>query len=107
MKNSVHDLRADTVLTLDLKGIRSKKGLLEALASGLKLPKHFGHNWDALADCLMDEAWAKRASYTLVVLDAAAAAKRFGDDWNTLTDVLGEACIWWSEHDKPFHVVLA
>ena len=107
MKNSVHDLRADTVLTLDLKGIRSKKGLLEALATSLKLPKHFGHNWDALADCLMDGAWAKRAGYTIVVLDAAAGAKRFGDDWNTLTDIFGEACIWWSEKDKPFHVVLA
>ena len=107
MKNAVHDLRNDTVLTLDLKGVRSKKGLLETLAAGLKLPKHFGNNWDALADCLMDETWAKRAGYTIVVLDAAGASKRFGDDWNTLTDILGEACIWWSEHDKPFHVVLA
>lgn len=107
MKNSVHDLRADTVLTLDLKGIRSKKGLLETLATGLKLPKHFGHNWDALADCLMDDAWAKRESYTVVVLDAAAAAKRFGDDWATLTDVLGEACAWWDKKGKSFQVVLA
>jgi RNAse (barnase) inhibitor barstar len=107
MKNSVHDLRADTVLTVDLKGVRSKKGLLEALATNLKLPKHFGHNWDALADCLMDDTWAKRASYTIVVLDAAAAAKRFGDDWNTLTDIFSEACVWWGENEKPFHVVLA
>ncbi|MEO7254389.1 MAG: barstar family protein [Casimicrobium sp.] len=107
MKNSVHDLRADTVLTVDLKGVRSKKGLLEAIATNLKLPKHFGHNWDALADCLMDDTWAKRASYTIVVLDAAAAAKRFGDDWNTLTDIFSEACVWWGENEKPFHVVLA
>ena len=54
----------------------------------------------------MDDAWAKRAGYTIVVLDATAAARRFGDDWNTLTDVLDEACSWWSEHNKPFHVVL-
>lgn len=107
MKNSVHDLRSDTVLLVDLKGVRSKKVLLERLATSLKLPKHFGHNWDALADCLMDDAWAKRASYTVVVLDSAAATERFGDDWNTLTDILGETCVWWNEHEKPFHVVLA
>ncbi len=107
MKNSIHDLRSDTVLTDDLKGVRSKKALLETLAAGLKLPRHFGHNWDALADCLMDDGWAKRASYTIVLLDASVGAKRFGSDWDTLTDILREACIWWSEHEKPFHVVLA
>lgn len=106
MKNSVHDLRSDTVLTLDLTGVRSKKGLFEALATHLKLPKYFGHNWDALADCLMDDSWAKRGGYTIIVLDATVAGRRFGDDWNTLTDIFDEACIWWSEHDKPFHVVL-
>ena len=107
MNNSIHDLRSDTVLTLDLKGVRSKKKLFEALSTSLKLPEHFGHNWDALADCLMDEAWAKRAGYTIVVLDAAAAAKRLGTDWDMLTDIFGDVCIWWSEQDKPFNFVLA
>ena len=110
MKNAVHDFRAETVLKADLKGVRSRKALLEALAVGLKLPRHFGHNWDALADCLMDENWAKgpaEAGITVLLLDSKGGEKRFGDDWATLLDILDEACIWWGEKDRAFRVVLA
>lgn len=106
MKNSVHDLRAERVLQVELKAARSKKSLLEALATGLKLPKHFGHNWDALADCLMDDTWAKTAKTTVLLYGTANAEKRFGEDWATLLEILDEACIWWGEHDKVFRVAL-
>ena len=107
MKNAVHDLRSDVILRVELKGVRSKKALLEALATGLKLPKHFGHNWDALADCLMDSGWAKHDSMTLLLSDVGNAEKRYGEDWQTLLEIFDEACVWWGEHDKAFRVVLA
>ena len=106
MKNAVHDLRSDVTLRVELKGVRSKKALLEALAVGLKLPKHFGHNWDALADCLMDATWAKSDSTTLLLLDSSNAATRFGENWQTLLEIFDESCVWWGEHDKSFSVVL-
>jgi RNAse (barnase) inhibitor barstar len=106
MKNSVHDLRAERVYQVDLKLARSKKSLLEALATGLKLPSHFGHNWDALADCLMDARWAKTATTTVLLYGTASAETRFGQDWATLREILDEACIWWGEHDKVLRVVL-
>lgn len=106
MKNSVHDLRAERVFQVDLKGTRSKKALLETLASGLKLPKHFGHNWDALADCLMDDSWARTAKTTVLLYGTANAEKRFGEDWSTLLEILDEACIWWGEQDKVLRVGL-
>ncbi len=106
MKNIIHNVASEKHLTVDLIGRRSKKALMEAIAEGLKLPKHFGHNWDALADCLMDDAWAKASGYTIIVTDSAAASKRFGEDWDTLIDLLEEACEWWQERDKAFNVVL-
>jgi RNAse (barnase) inhibitor barstar len=106
MKNTVHDLRSDAVMRVELKGVRSKKALLEALATGLKLPKHFGHNWDALADCLADNAWAKAASITVLLIDASNAETRFGENWTVLLECFDDACVWWDEHGKKFHVVL-
>jgi RNAse (barnase) inhibitor barstar len=106
MKNQIYNLASESNLTLNLSGVRSKKALMEAIATGLKLPKHFGHNWDALADCLMDEDWAKATSYTIAISDSAAAKKRFGEDWDTLIDLLDEACEWWGEREKAFNVVL-
>ena len=107
MKNAVHDLRSDVIIRVELKGVRSKKALLEALAAGLKLPKHFGQNWDALSDCLMDSQWAKPASMTVLLCDVGNSEKRFGDDWQTLLEIFDEACVWWGEHDKAFRVALA
>jgi RNAse (barnase) inhibitor barstar len=107
MKNIIHTFETEVTLLLDLKGIRSKKALLEALGTALKLPKHYGQNWDAFTDCIMDAHWAKAASYTIIVLDSTGAQKRFGEDWDTLVDVLEEACEWWGEREKTFHVVMA
>ena len=43
--------------SIDLHGVVSKTDLMAALAKGLKLPEHFGSNWDALADSLEDSDW--------------------------------------------------
>ena len=107
MKNAVHDFRSDVILRVDLTAVRSKKALLEALGTGLKLPEHFGQNWDALADCLMDRNWLKKDSATLLLSGVGNAEKHFGNDWQTLLDILDVACVWWGEHDKAFRVVLA
>ncbi len=37
--------------------IRSKQKLLRTLAKELQLPAYFGHNWDALEECLRDLSW--------------------------------------------------
>lgn len=38
-------------------GLRSKEALLAALAESGHFPGYFGHNWDALQDCLRDLSW--------------------------------------------------
>lgn len=37
--------------------IRSKQKLLRTLAEELRFPAYFGHNWDALEECLRDLSW--------------------------------------------------
>jgi len=95
------------VLTVDLKGVRSKKALLEALAVGLKLPKHFGHNWDALDDCINDDPWGKSASTTVVFLNVANAETGLGEHWTTLIEIFEESAASWAELGRTLRVVLA
>ena len=104
---SLMDVRAERVLTVDLKGIRSKKALLEALASGLKLPKHFGHNWDALADCVNDDSWGKAASTTVVLLNATGAEARLAEHWTMLLEIFDESAASRAESGRALRVVLA
>jgi len=44
-------------LVLDGAAVRGKADFLAASAAALAFPAYFGHNWDALAECLTDLAW--------------------------------------------------
>lgn len=55
---------------IDFTGARSKQAMLEAAARALKLPRHFGMNLDALADCLGDLEFG-RAAHTVILVKLA------------------------------------
>ena len=38
-------------------GIKTKEALLDELYRRLRFPDYFGHNWDALEDCIRDLSW--------------------------------------------------
>jgi hypothetical protein len=43
-----------TLFELDAGAIGTKEEMMRALAGALKFPDYFGHNWDAVAECLRD-----------------------------------------------------
>jgi len=91
----------------DLKGVSSKAELLLALAKGLKLPEHFGTNWDALADSVEDSEWLGKNGCVIALMHTAAYRKAHGVDWMTFEDILAEAADYWRERHKPFWVFVA
>jgi RNAse (barnase) inhibitor barstar len=92
---------------VDLHGIGGKNELMAALAKGLKLPEHFGNNWDALADCLEDSEWLGTHGIVIVLRHAAGYNKAYPADWKTLEEMLSEAAEYWQERHKPFWVFVA
>ena len=71
--------------------VDSKAALLAALAKGLKLPQHFGNNWDALADSVEDGDWLGKHGCVIALSNSAAYRKAHGIDWTTFEDILAEA----------------
>lgn len=89
---------------VDLHGVGGKGELMAALGKGLKLPAHFGNNWDALADCLEDSDWLGAHGIAILLRHGKAYGKAYHADWETLADILGEAADYWQERHKPFWV---
>jgi len=83
---------------LNLARVESKKEFLAACAKSLRLPRWFGGNWDALADCLKDLC----ADSVLNLRSAAAFAEAAPDDYATGLEILHDAATYWEERGSTF-----
>lgn len=95
------------VCRIDLAGCRDKAGLLRRLAVSLQLPSSFGHNWDALADCLRDLGWLPGWGHVLLFEHADELRQASAADFELLLGVLDDAATFGGEQDMPWFAFLA
>jgi barstar (barnase inhibitor) len=93
--------------TVDLAHAKDRAALFAELDRALKLPEHFGHNWDALADVLEDRDWLGKTGRVLVVHGSAPYRRDHPTDWTTLEDILSEASEFWKERHLGFWIFTA
>jgi RNAse (barnase) inhibitor barstar len=77
---------------------------MDRCAVEFSLPSYFGHNWDALQDCLNDLSWVPTASGYLVVYDHWQDADP--SLHGTLVDVFTSAVAHWRTTPTPMAVLL-
>ena len=56
----------DLLFEIDLVNTKNKKELLQLISKSFCFPDYFGHNWDALYDCLTDLCVIEKKKITLV-----------------------------------------
>ncbi|MEO8997937.1 MAG: barstar family protein [Rhodanobacter sp.] len=91
----------------DLAGCHDKDELLRRLALSLQLPATFGHNWDALADCLRDLGWMPAWGYVLLFEHADELRQAGEVDFNILLGILDDAATFGNDNDRPWFAFLA
>ncbi len=88
------------------KSVQRKEQLMNALATALRLPEDFGHNWDALEECLIDLEWVDGEGYVLVYEHIDPLAEAHPDQLATLLEILKDAVDSWKEDDTALIVIL-
>ncbi len=99
------------VHTIHGKKCRTPAGLFDEFARALAFPDYFGHNWDALEECLADLDWLPAKGYILLITDSQAVLPDDEEEYETLLEVLADAGEAWSNGHTadgrcaPFHAV--
>lgn len=88
---------------IDLDGACDKAALLRRFATALDFPPWFGHNWDALDDCLTDLDWLPAGMAYVLCLSAAPDDQ---DACATLYEVLDQAIDTWRTRGRAMWVLI-
>lgn len=89
--------------------------LYAEFARALAFPDYFGHNWDALEECLTDLEWLPAKGYVLLITDAAHVLSNDDTKYETFLEILCDAGEAWGSGQAgmgmrratPFHVLFA
>lgn len=93
---------------------RSTAGLFAEFAHAMAFPDYFGHNWDALEECLADLEWLPGKGYVLLFTDADQILPDDEDEFAAFLEVVSDAGEAWASGQagmqgrgaRPFHVML-
>jgi len=91
----------------DLKGVKGKKNLLNALALAAEYPDEFGANWDALVDVLCDFSWHPARGYVLLLRNVSPTLGLSANDREIAQDILDDTVVYWRQRNTPFWIFLA
>ena len=87
----------------DLRGVKGKQNLLNALAQAAAFPPEFGVNWDALADALCDLSWqGEAAGYVLLLRNVSDTFGLSANDREIAQDILADTVVYWRQRNKAF-----
>lgn len=90
---------------VDASSIATDTQLFGALAHALEFPEYFGHNWNALNDCLSDLAWCPAEGYVLFLGSAEVFWQRSPRVAAELVRSWLFAAERWQDERTPFHLV--
>ena len=91
----------------DLRGVKGKQNLLNALAAAAGFPPGFGANWDALADALCDLSWRQASGYVLLLRGASDTLGLSANDREIALDIMADTVVYWRQRKKPFWIFFA
>ena len=95
------------VAVLDGNIAATRAGFFQDIARALRFPDYFGHNWDAVYDCLTDFNWLPASGYVLIVDGFDHLAMNEPGQWEIGLKVLREACAFWRPLSRPMYALLS
>ncbi len=95
---------------LEGKKIEKKEQFLNHAALAMHFPETFGHNWDALEDCLTDLSWVEEGDaangYVILFDHFDPFADHHESQLETVVEIFQSATEYWHDQGKAMFVFL-
>ena len=89
------------------KNIERKEQLMNQLATSLRLPKHFGLNWDALEECLNDMDDVDGDGFVIYYDHIDPLLEGHPSEFETLVEILRDSVKSWKDDETAMVVLLS
>lgn len=90
------------VFRIDLATAKNREEMLDLIGKGMGFPEWFGHNWDALLDCLADLGWRPAEGYVVILEHCDGIHGLAEADFVQTLQVFEAAANEWREQGIPF-----
>jgi hypothetical protein len=91
---------------LDLEGVAGREAFFKRSAEVFPLPDYFGHNWDALHECLLDLAGRGSPGTVVHWRRGARLSSRAPEVVTAALEILQEAATYWGSGGRVFLVLV-
>ena len=98
----------DEIFVAKINGMKTKslKKLYKKVCKKLNFPDYFGHNLDALADCLSDLSWIEQPNVKLCIRNKEALlANEDEETRESVWEILKESAECPIDEDRTFEVI--
>jgi hypothetical protein len=93
------------IFYLDGREVCDKQSFLSKISTVMKFPDYFGHNWDALDECITDLDWCPAERYVLIYDQSEIFSKAAPTEWETAYNILRSAVAYWQDTDTPMDIL--
>lgn len=91
---------------IDTTQIEDKASLLSTVSAAMRFPDHFGHNWDALYDCISEQAEQTAQGLLLIFTDLSQFAQKQPEAFRIAVEVMNDAVTYWEGTGKQLVVLI-
>ncbi len=95
------------IFYIDGHQIVERANLFHQFATIMQFPEYFGHNWDALEDCLTDLFHEDAVDRQLIILDRLDEfAIDDSHQWSMLLEICRSTVKYWQDTDTPMYILI-
>jgi hypothetical protein len=91
---------------LDGSDIKSKHDLFDQFQQIMQFPDYFGHNWDALDECLRDLEWLPALGYVLYFSSPEVFINTSPIEFKIFLEVIQSAFDYWTPQQIAFQLIM-